>query len=90
MAKLLHIRNAQEQTFIEEILALREGEHTKISSKLLKLNPLLDINGVLRMNSRLEHHDAYPDQIRRPVILPKETNRVNRSTNTWYQRTWRP
>ena len=25
------------------------------------------------MNSRLEHHDAYPDQIRRPVILPKET-----------------
>ena len=73
MAKLLHIRNAQEPNFLEEIHALKEGEPTKISSKLLKLNPFLDINGVLRMNSRLEHHEAYPDQIRRPVILPKET-----------------
>ena len=39
MAKLLYIRNAQEQTFLEEIHVLKEGKHTKISSKLLKLNP---------------------------------------------------
>ena len=70
---MLYIRNAQEQNFLEEIQALKEGEHTKISSKLLKLNPFLDNNGVLRMNSRLENHQTYPDQIRRPVILPKET-----------------
>ena len=48
-AKLLHIRNAQEQSFLEEMHALKKGEHTKISSKLLTFTPFLDDNVVYRL-----------------------------------------
>ena len=39
--------------------------------KLLKLNPFIANNGVMKMYSRLNYaKDAFPEQVRNPTILP--------------------
>ena len=51
---------------------LAKNEPIRESSKLAKLNPSINSHGLIQMNSRLDHHDFYPEQIRTPIILPKE------------------
>ena len=70
-AKLYHIKEAQKIAF-EDYLVLAKNENIKESSKLAKLNPSMNSQGLIQMNSRLDHHTIYPEQIRTPIILPKE------------------
>ena len=70
-AKLYHIKEAQKVAF-DEYLVLAKNEHIEESSKLAKLNPSMNSQGLIQMNSRLDHHTLYPEQIRTPIILPKE------------------
>ena len=65
-----HIRAAQNKVFHKEISSLKAKETIKIPSKLDKLNPYLDKSEVIRMESRLEHHHMYPEQMTKPIILP--------------------
>ena len=70
-AKLYHIREAQKRAFEDYHILLNKGS-IKESSKLAKLNPSLNRQRLLQMNSRLDHHELYPEQIRTPIILPRE------------------
>ena len=47
------------------------GKRLKKSSKLLKLCPYLDDNGLLRSKSRLQCVSWLSDEIKFPIILPK-------------------
>ena len=58
-----HIREAQAKIFLDEINSLKAKKNINNSSKLSKLNPYLDESGVIRMDSRLEHHHMYPEQM---------------------------
>ena len=71
-AKLYHIPESQYTTF-DEYDKLNKGLGLNENSKLAQLNPSITTDGVMRMQSRLDHHEFYPEQIRTPVILPKET-----------------
>ena len=71
-AKLYHIREGQRNTF-EDYYNVAEGNGLKPNSKLLQLNPTITENGIMIMQSRLDHHEFYPEQIRTPTILPRET-----------------
>ena len=70
-AKLFHVREAQKVAF-EDYKILLNKDAIKESSKLAKLNPSINSQGIMIMNSRLDHHEFYPEQIRTPIILPKE------------------
>ena len=67
-----HVREAQKRAFEEEYLSLTLKQQIKDTSTLIKLNPFFNENEVICMNSRLDHHHAYQDQLIKPVILPKE------------------
>ena len=63
-----HIRAAQARIFHKEVSSLKAKETIKIPSKLDKLNPYLDKSEVIRMESRLEHHHMYPEQMTNPLF----------------------
>ena len=42
------------------------------SSKLLSLSPVMDAEGIIRSNSRLEFAECLPENTRFPVILPRK------------------
>ncbi|XP_036343160.1 uncharacterized protein LOC118752381 [Rhagoletis pomonella] len=52
------------------------GKQCNSKSKLLKLNPMLDEDGILRLNGRLKNA-VLPACERFPIILPKEVTLVN-------------
>ena len=70
-ATLYHIKEARKMAF-DDYAVLAKNEPIKESSKLAKLNPSINSHGLIQMNSRLDHHNIYPEQIRTPIILPKE------------------
>ena len=71
-----HIREAQAKIFLDEINSLKAKKNLSNSSKLSKLNPYLDESGVIRMDSRLEHHHMYPEQMTKPIILPGNGEKI--------------
>ena len=87
-----HIREAQAKIFYEEVNSLKAKENLSSSSKLSKLNPYLDKSGVIRMESRLEHHHMYPEQMTKPIILPGDGEKItefiildyHKKTLTWW------
>lgn len=50
----IHIKEAQQDTFHEEIKLLKTYKNISKKSKLLKLHPFLDKNGLLRVGGRLQ------------------------------------
>jgi hypothetical protein len=69
-AKSFLIRSAQSTEYAQEIEALQKGESVPNSSKLRKLSPVLDENGLLRVQTRLEFSNLSYEE-KRPLILPK-------------------
>ncbi|CAC5382832.1 unnamed protein product [Mytilus coruscus] len=70
------IKYEQNVHFEEEIHVLQNidrGKVLKKSSKLFKLNPFIDDNGLLRVRGRLERADL-PYDAKHPIILPKDSN----------------
>ena len=65
------IRNAQKKHYGENYKKVKQQKYSSVSPKLLKLNPFIANNGVMKMYSRLNYaKDAFPEQVRNPTILP--------------------
>lgn len=74
-AKLVVIKLLQTKVFskvIKSLEAKKAVAKTK-DSKLYKLNPLLDEEGVLRVGGRLSHAILHP-HVKHPAILPKDSH----------------
>ncbi|KAH8346288.1 hypothetical protein KR084_001055, partial [Drosophila pseudotakahashii] len=52
--------------------ALIRGDSIGKSSQLWKLSPILDQEGVIRMNGRINNAIAVEEGTRRPILLPKK------------------
>lgn len=63
------VKHTQAKHFGEEIIALKNNENLKTSSKLIQLHPFLDQNGVIRVGGPLQHA-SLPFERKHPVILP--------------------
>ncbi|XP_040209336.1 uncharacterized protein LOC120940491 [Rana temporaria] len=61
-AELFIIRLVQEEVFAEEIKCLRGNRPVSKSSLLLKLNPIIDDEGMLRVGGRLNKSNLLNDQ----------------------------
>ena len=66
------IRNTQMSQWGEEYTLLKEGKSVPYSSELYQLRPFME-KGLIKMRTRLEYSLILPEQLRFPVIIPKET-----------------
>ena len=62
---------AQRETFHDEYAALSAGKPIPKKSQLIKLNPSIDDDGVIRSDGRLKFADFLPYDTRFPIILPR-------------------
>ncbi len=65
------VHHVQQQSFQDEITLLSKGHAVKTSSRMYKLDPILD-NGILRVGGRLSRM-AMPEEFKHPAILPNES-----------------
>ncbi|XP_055387374.1 uncharacterized protein LOC129615957 [Condylostylus longicornis] len=69
------IQIVQHKHFLQEVTQLRRKKLIHTNSRLTRLNPFLDQNGILRMGSRLRHADLnYNEKF--PIILPDRSHFV--------------
>ena len=66
------IKETQKQTYPEEYQALQNNQPISQKSSLIKLNPKLK-KGLLIMQGRLGNLYNMPEQMRHPIILPKDS-----------------
>ena len=64
------IKSVQQRHFKEEIIALHNENYLKSSSKILKLDPFLDRDSILKVGERIGKCDI-SDEIQHPTLLPK-------------------
>ncbi|XP_052218275.1 uncharacterized protein LOC127835894 [Dreissena polymorpha] len=67
------IKETQRRYFAEEYDKLSKNQKVGISSKLIKLNPRLDTEGVMRSDSRLKYFEFLPYDTKYPVLLPRKS-----------------
>ena len=72
-AEIEIIRESQNEAYSEETEALAKKKPLPRKSTLLPCTPIL-INRILRSNTRLQHSDDLPDDVKFPIILPKRNN----------------
>ena len=68
-AEIQIIKKAQREVFQDEYLALSRGTELPRNSKLLRLNPKLDEDSVVRSDGRLKYAEFLPFNVRFPIIL---------------------
>ena len=66
------IKEAQQQAFSEEYIALSNQRPIPKHSKLLTLKPIIDEEGLLRSDGRLTYAEYLPFDVRYPIILPRK------------------
>ncbi|XP_065083280.1 uncharacterized protein LOC135705459 [Ochlerotatus camptorhynchus] len=79
------LKVAQSESFIDELKVLTRNKDRPVSqwmtieksSPLYKLTPLIDENGLIRMEGRVERAEFLPFDLRFPVILPDD-HRITR------------
>lgn len=71
-AEQYFIRLAQKEEFKEELHALKSGKNLSGKSKLLPLKPMLDDDGIIRCEGRLQFTESLPWESRHPIILPRK------------------
>ena len=66
------VKAVQKEAFTPEIKALSSAGEQKVvkSSNLLRLDPFLDPNGLLRVGGHLRN-STFEYQVKHPVLLPK-------------------
>ena len=72
-AEIQLVRYAQIVEFQEEWAALSCGRSLPAHSKLLRLQPKLDDDGLLRSDGRLKNAKFFLYDVRYPVILPRKS-----------------
>ena len=85
-ARMHWIRVVQRQEFQEEIHQLEQGAPLSSRSKLLRLTPFLDPQGLLRVGGRLKHA-ALPPWEKHPIILPGEGRIIELLVDEAHRRT---
>lgn len=70
-ARRYWISTVQRRIYTAEITALKAGRSIASGSALIRLNPFLDENGLLRLGGRLRLSSLTYDE-RHPIILPKD------------------
>lgn len=80
------IRLIQEQTYREEIEALRENKQVKRSSTLKSLNPYIDSEGIIRVGGRLRHSNLN-EESKHPMILDNKSKLTTLIVADAHQRT---
>ena len=65
------VRLAQREAFRDEYAALSLGKPIPQKSQLIKLNPRIDEDGVIRCDGRLKFAEFLPYDTRCPIILPR-------------------
>lgn len=75
----------QNSVFKAEISTINKGSALPSSSKLIKLNPKIDENGMLRIGGRLSHA-IIPYEQRHPIIIPKNHHITNLIIQDCHQR----
>ena len=73
VAEKITIKAIQVKAFKQDITALRSGRMVSKTSVLIKLNPQIDSDGILRVNGRLKHAQL-PEEQKFPALLPKESH----------------
>ncbi|XP_043277805.1 uncharacterized protein [Venturia canescens] len=68
-AEIAIARMTQEESFIQECLALERGRQMLKGSKLTSLSPFLDERGLIRVGGRLSQANL-PETLKHPVVLP--------------------
>ena len=84
------IRSVQFNFFQEDIKVLAKETRgresfAKVHSSISKLDPFIDKDGILRVGGRLKHADI-PDQVKHPVILPKNSHITNLVVKCYHER----
>ena len=64
------VRSCQREAFADEYRALVSKKLMPSKSPLAKLNPVLDEEGCIRSNGRLQFTEYLPYDVRFPMILP--------------------
>lgn len=67
-ARLLWIRRVQAENFKDELKAIQQDHTLTKANLLIRLNPFIDCQGLLRVGGRLKHAILAYDK-RHPVIL---------------------
>ena len=67
----LWVKQAQLAHFSSEVNRLHDGKPILQKSKIVALNPILDKNGILRVDGRLKKAKFLPRATREPIILPR-------------------
>ena len=65
------VRSCQREAFHNEYKALASGKSLPPKSPLIKLNPMLDEDGCIRSNGRLQFAEYLPYDVRFPMVLPR-------------------
>ena len=65
------IKLAQSQHYLEEIECLRANKPIPKSSSIIKLDPFLDENNILRVGGRLGKNLLLDNNLKHPIILSK-------------------
>ncbi|XP_017462993.1 PREDICTED: uncharacterized protein LOC108356391, partial [Rhagoletis zephyria] len=65
------IRRVQFESFADEIQAIKHKGCLPKSSSLYQLTPFVDVDGLLKVNGRIDAAYCLPITARRPVILPQ-------------------
>ena len=65
------IREAQQMDFAEEFSAIEGNRALPKKSRLNKLTPKVDLDGLLRCDGRLKFAENLPYDVRFPIILPR-------------------
>ena len=72
-AQLTIIKMVQESNLSQEIQYLQHHKETPPKSKLHRLNPFLDDQGIIRVGGRLTHAPLHP-HVRHPTVLPRDSH----------------
>ena len=70
MAEKEIIRSVQRRHFGEELISLGKGKCLKSCSSIVKLDPFIDDEGILRVGGRIKR-SAVASEMQHPVLFPK-------------------
>ncbi|XP_064462830.1 uncharacterized protein LOC135373668 [Ornithodoros turicata] len=85
-AEIFCIKQVQSDAYADEVLALSHGLALQKSSRIAELQPYLDGNGLLRLTGRLQCAEE-PEQIKHPILLPKEHELTRHIVEAAHRRT---
>ena len=79
------IKMIQARSFRKEIAVLKSGSCNQISGAVERRSLVIDSSGVLRAGGRLQRATIINDQMKHPIILPKQGVMVKRIVE-WYHK----